>query len=59
MSEPIFDDYASLLKLFYSRVVKGHPNVVRLTRNLASIIEDISKVDHNTLGVSRLSRKRS
>jgi len=59
MSDQNFDDYASFLKLFYSRVIKGHSSVVKLTRGLAEIIEDVNKTDQNSLGISKISRKKS
>lgn len=35
MSDQNFDDYAGFLKVFYSRVIKGHSSVVKLSRGLA------------------------
>lgn len=57
MSEPNFDEYAKTLKSFYIKVVKGHPNMLKLSRNFMQMIEDISKAE-NTLGMSRISRKK-
>jgi hypothetical protein len=47
-----------MLKNFYTKVLKGHTNALKLSRNFIQMIEDLSKADQ-TLKLSRISRKKS
>lgn len=56
--EPPFEEYSKTLKNFYLKVTKKHTNMLKLSRNLIQMIDDLSK-SHNVLGISRISRKKS
>jgi hypothetical protein len=55
--EPPYESYVKTLKNFYMRVIKKHTNMLKLSRNLVQMIEDLGRND-NALGFSNMTGKK-
>lgn len=56
--EPSFEEYANILKNFYHKMVKGHPNFLVLNKDFVLMVSELSKNDASSQLNRSMRRKR-